>query len=183
VALLLDKTKRGQATAAQVQAGMAAVRAWVAAHPDAAQAKQESDALWDEIDRRWPAASDLQDQYFALPQGSQARRGFLNAHPELKAVWDFKDQWRAGHPVYNKYYPGSGKSTTASAYTSGGDTWEWKEKLVKEQGWRALYGTPWWQKWPRHAPSPYRRRKYVPPSYGSSGEWEYRRKIYGGPFR
>lgn len=33
---------------------------------------------------------DLQDQYFALPEGSQARRDFLDANPQLKQYWDWR---------------------------------------------------------------------------------------------
>jgi len=34
---------------------------------------------------------DVQDGYFKLKQGSQARRNYIKAHPELKAYWDNKD--------------------------------------------------------------------------------------------
>lgn len=42
---------------------------------------------------------DVQDGYFKLKQGSQARRNYLKANPQLKAYWDNKDAIAQKHRV------------------------------------------------------------------------------------
>lgn len=52
-----------------------------------------------------PELQVAQDQYFAYPQGSKERKAVLAAHPELKTLWDAKDQFIVDHPVLTELDP------------------------------------------------------------------------------
>jgi hypothetical protein len=56
----------------------------------------------DERERRWPGIGALLDSYFSLPQGSQARRDFRNANPQLVEYWNWEKQYDAEHPENKK---------------------------------------------------------------------------------
>jgi len=50
---------------------------------------RELDDAWES---QWPGIEEIQSQYYeAGPKGSQARRDYLKAHPELKEYWDWKE--------------------------------------------------------------------------------------------
>jgi len=47
---------------------------------------------------RGDAIRSTQDAYFALPQGSQARKAYLQQHPELSQYWDWKSNFEKQYP-------------------------------------------------------------------------------------
>lgn len=53
---------------------------------------------------------DAQDAYYSLPAGRQ-RRAYLEAHPELRAYWDFKHGWEEANPEAAAYLAGDAPIT------------------------------------------------------------------------
>ena len=46
----------------------------------------------------FPGIGAKLDQYYALPKGSGERKAYLNANPEIRSYFDWKDQYKAAHP-------------------------------------------------------------------------------------
>ena len=56
-----------------------------------------------------PELEALRDAYFQIPQGARCegmscRRKFLEEHPELLALFDAQNKFKAEHPIFTKYY-------------------------------------------------------------------------------
>ena len=45
----------------------------------------------------------LQQRYFGLPEGSQARKDFLVKFPKLKDYWEWNTQYKTAHPEVAEY--------------------------------------------------------------------------------
>jgi hypothetical protein len=62
--------------------------------------------MYEALDREFPNASDLQDQYFYLLNnaGRETAQAFLEGNGELQAYWDRKDQMLAADPILAQYY-------------------------------------------------------------------------------
>jgi hypothetical protein len=67
------------------------------------QAKDANAGLYELRDTQFPGVDAIETQYFALPQGSQARRDLLKANPRLKAWWDAKNAYQQAHPEVKTY--------------------------------------------------------------------------------
>lgn len=61
------------------------------------------DAYRTEKESRFKNVNVWQEAYFALPVGAQ-RKAFLQQHPELKAYWDWKDEYSRTHPEIAPYF-------------------------------------------------------------------------------
>ena len=55
-------------------------------------------------DKNFPGILNLQNQYFAFPQGSAERRSFLAQHPELAEYWDWARGFKADNPEFAAWY-------------------------------------------------------------------------------
>lgn len=49
-------------------------------------------------EQAFPGIGGLLDQYYALPKGTGQRSDFLDAYPQVKAYWDWKEQYKAANP-------------------------------------------------------------------------------------
>jgi hypothetical protein len=150
VALVLDKESRGTATAEQVAAAAAKLEEWKAEHPEAEQAYAEAQELAAERDRRYPGIRDLESAYFEVPKAE--RSAFMDAHPELGEWWDFKDAWKAEHPVYTSLYDPEFDASKAKGY--GRRKAEYTREPAPSPAAQAPKaakawnpGRPWWEKY------------------------------------
>jgi hypothetical protein len=122
------------------------------------------------FDRGW-TADQLATEYAGVrfPAGEVAGLGRLS--PEERAARE------TGQGTARQAQPKGGKA--AGALTAKSD-YEQKAERVRREGWRAVYGLPWWEKYPRRGGGGGGGgggSSYAPPY------WINRRNIYGGPFR
>jgi hypothetical protein len=70
-----------------------------------------------EKERQFPNIAMWQEQYYALPAGAQ-RKAFLQQYPQLKAYWDWKDDYAEKHPEIVPYFDELKQSATSDEVTS-----------------------------------------------------------------
>lgn len=66
-----------------------------------------------------PEQQQMSKEYSALPKGSQERKDYLKANPDLIALWDQQDQYKVDHPILTQLAPDSYTAPT-TATTKGG---------------------------------------------------------------
>jgi len=96
------------ATAAQLAAADAAVKAWAAANrttewgsPEEWKlAREQNDQMKEEAEEAIPGVTEIMKGYYAADD----RRAYKAAHPEVKAYFDLKDKFATGHPIWAYYY-------------------------------------------------------------------------------
>lgn len=164
VALLLSKEARATATPEQIAAANEALTGWLAEHPEAETAARQADQLAAEIEQRWPGVRELEKEYFTLNKAERAR--FREEHPELMAMWDYKDQWKANHPEYVAIYDPDFEPDKAKG--------DGRRKAEAErEGYQKVYtpGAPWWASYRsggggRSSPKRYKSTWRHPPTWG-----------------
>ena len=151
VQIILNEKTRDTATPEQVDRARRLLANYLKKNPTAPLAKQESKMLHDKANKRWPGIFDTESAYF--DRDKEERKTFLEAHPELKELWDFRAEFRETHPAYNKYYPKRSSGTTYEPYWTP-ERLEDLDRRYQEGGWRGVFGTPWQEREPYLRPRP-----------------------------
>lgn len=143
IQIILNPATRDTATPEQVERARDLLARYLRKNPAAPLAKQESKMLHDKGERRWPGIFEIESSYFDLEK--DARASFLDLHPELKLLWDFRQEFREKHPAYNRYYPKRSGGTSGTRYEPYWTEERLQEydKRFEEGGWRGVFGTPW----------------------------------------
>jgi hypothetical protein len=103
---------------------------------DYLNANPQLQQYWNEKSGMFPGITKIQDEYFAMPEGSQERRDYLKAHPELSSYWAWKkEKYPEINQLQDEYYAitdWSQRKQFLADHPQIKKYWDWNDKYLSE---------------------------------------------------
>jgi len=90
-------------------------------------------SYYDQRDAKFPNYYDIQNGYYALPEGSTERKAYLLKHPELAKYWDWNREYKRTHPEAQLVSDMSARKV---------DLTQFNDLLMQQIAWYVTAGVP-----------------------------------------